>query len=240
MCFHNALSVEAVKIENRFDVAFDSKGSYKPVYHASGFDFPKWPVISAERPHNISFFYWGLIPHWIKNQEEARAIRSRTLNAKGETVFEKPSFREAVKTQRCLILSTGFYEWQHINKEKRPYFIYHKNMEIFAMGGLYSKWINPLTGDEHCTFSIITTVANTLLSEIHNTKKRMPLILETDLERKWLDRALDKGSITKMIKPYRAPELEAHTVNNTLINHPQKKNSPDVQKPFHYGTQTLF
>ncbi|HVK96877.1 MAG TPA: SOS response-associated peptidase family protein, partial [Flavisolibacter sp.] len=83
---------------------------FEPIYHINGFDFPAMPVITSAHPNKVQAYSWGLIPHWVKNVEEAKKIRTQTLNAKAETIFEKPSFRNYVNN-RCIILADGFYEW---------------------------------------------------------------------------------------------------------------------------------
>src|SRR6186713_854922 len=108
MCFHNSLSKKAQEVANRFNAQVEL--DFDPVYHATGFTYPAWPVITAEDPDKIKLYRWGLIPHWAKDFETAKQIRAQTLNAKSETVFEKPSFKFSIHQKRCMVLSTGFYE----------------------------------------------------------------------------------------------------------------------------------
>jgi len=234
MCFHNALSKTATEIENRFEARFRDKTLFKPIYHGSGFTFMYWPVITQEEPCNIDFLRWGLIPFWVKHRKDADTIRALTLNAKGETLNSKPSFKYSVKEKRCLILSSGFYEWQHLNNKKIPHFIFPKEKTLMAMGGLYSTWTDKDTGEIFKTFSIITTQANNLLSKIHNTKKRMPLIFPETQEKIWIDSKLSETEIANCIKPLDDGILEAYTVSPLISSLKQNSNMPQVQAPYLY------
>ena len=175
MCFHNSLSKKAQEIANRFNAKAEI--DFEPIYYASAFTFPAWPVISEEEPDTINMFRWGLIPHWVKDETQSKELRKMTLNAKSETVFEKPAFKFSIHKKRCLVLSTGFYEWRAYQKKKYPYFIRMKKIELFAMAGIYSVWNNKSTGESVSSFSILTTQSNPLLSKIHNVKERMPVLL---------------------------------------------------------------
>ncbi len=234
MCFHNALSREATDIENRFDARFRDKTVFKPVYHGSGFSFMQWAVITMEKPEEISLFHWGLIPFWTKTGVDAKKIRQLTLNAQGETVFEKPSFKYSVVTKRCLVLSSGFFEWQHKGSYKYPFFIYPKDIPLMAMGGLYSEWSDKETGEVLNTFTIITTPANGLMETIHNTKKRMPLIFKIEDEKKWLKPELNKDDIIHLIKPLDDNLMTAHTVSRIISSPNAERNTPDIQNPYVY------
>ena len=234
MCFHNALSLIATDIENRFDARFKDKTVFKPVYHGSGFTFMKWAVITAEEPAIINLYNWGLVPFWTKNREDALNIRTLTLNAKSETIFEKASFKYAMINKRCLVLSSGFFEWQHIGTQKYPHFIYSKDNDLFSMGGIYSEWTDKESGEIFNTFSIITTPANRLMEQIHNTKKRMPFILPKTHEKEWLNLHLTQNQTTQLLKPIEDDFLKAHTVSQLVSSQKENSNVPDVQKHYEY------
>ena len=234
MCFHNALSVTAAAIENRFDAHFKDKTVFKPIYHGNGFAFLKWPVIRSENPHEISIYNWGLIPFWTKTLADAFNIRKGTLNAMGETIFSKPSFKYSVNTKRCLVPSSGFFEWQHIGNNTYPYFISLKDNDLIAMGGIYSEWTDKEDGAVFNTFSIITTEANQLMAKIHNTKKRMPFILRKENEKEWLNPALSQTQITALIKPLDDELLKAHTVSKLISTTHGNSDLEEVQKLFEY------
>ncbi|MGB0806952.1 MAG: SOS response-associated peptidase [Salibacteraceae bacterium] len=184
MCFHSQQQKSPQEIAKRFHFDIDNvPENVTGVFN--GFDFPKTPVISNDAMNKVQLFDWGLIPSWSTNND----IRKFTLNAKIETLAQKPSFKDAINN-RCLVLSSGFFEWQWRDskgKEKRKYLIKPTQEEIFAFAGIWSEWTNPETGEKQKTYSIITTEANELMSEIHNTKKRMPVILPKENEYDWLN-----------------------------------------------------
>ena len=132
---------------------------------------------------------WGLLPNWYKGGTWMD-FAAKTLNARVETCSEKASFKHLISSKRCLVPSNGFFEWHTEGKLKTPYFIHTPNQEIFSIAGLYDSWLDQTTGAFEHTFTILTTEANPLMAEIHNAKKRMPLILQQDEEKAWLDGAL--------------------------------------------------
>ena len=185
MCFHSKQTKLALEVENRFNAKIDNIDAFKPHENINGFEYPLTPVIIDVKPEIITHYNWGLIPHWSKDDE----IKKFTLNARIETVDEKPSFRNSVN-KRCLVIANGFYEWQWLDskgKNKIKYEIGIGNDDLFAFAGLYSQWIDTNTGEIRNTYSIVTTEANLLMAEIHNHKKRMPVILKKEDESKWLE-----------------------------------------------------
>lgn len=184
MCFHSKQSKTAQEIENRFNAKFERIDKYQAGIY-NGFQFPKTPIITNIEKTKIQFFQWGLIPFWAKDD----TIKKNTLNARIETITEKPAFRNSVKN-RCLILADGFFEWQWIDAkghQKQKYILTLPNEELFAFAGLWSEWINRQTGEIVKTYTILTTESNSLMSKIHNTKNRMPVIVSQDCEINWLN-----------------------------------------------------
>lgn len=172
------------EIEKAFDAKFVEPEAYTPMDEINAFDFPKTPVIMDEIRGEIDLFQWGLIPNWAKDD----TIKKMTLNAKIETISEKPAFRNSTEN-RCLVLANGYYEWKWLDekgKEKQKYLITPTDQEIFAFAGIYSSWTNPETQKLVNSYTIITTEANELMSEIHNNKKRMPVILKKEDRGTWL------------------------------------------------------
>ncbi len=104
MCYYSSISIGFKIIETRFGATFVQSESFRPVYSASAFTFPSMPVITNEAPNQVSLLNWGLIPFWIKDESAARRIRQRALNARAETIFKKPMFRQAIMAKRCLVL----------------------------------------------------------------------------------------------------------------------------------------
>ena len=229
MCYTVAINKKKEELEQRFHAAFDEAG-YDPYYAVSGFLHPALPVILSDDIHKIQSLHWGLVPRWVKSREQASEIGNQTLNARGETILEKPSFRGAVLNNKCLVLVNGFYEWQKRGKEKQPYYIYMKNHEPFALGGLWDEWVDTETGEIRKTFSIITTPANALMSEIHNEKLRMPLIIPPGEEQRWLE-TKDAEGTQKWIHPFTENLLDAHPVSRLVNGRHGDPNVPEVQLP---------
>ena len=216
MCYYVSITPEAPDIELTFRAKFVFPDKYKPMYVASAFTYPFMPVISNEEPTVISFSQWGLVPSWVKDIQTAAKIRTKTLNARSETIFEKPSFKHSILSRRCLVLVDGFYEWRHENKKTYPYYIQLKDEKTFALAGLWDSWTNQLDGRHTETFSIVTTKANHLLEKIHNTRKRMPVILKRENEKLWLDKEASKHELQAIMTPYDDKKLKAHTVSRMI------------------------
>lgn len=225
MCFHNSMRKKIKALARRYNrqltIVEIADKIIQEQYHVSAFTNPEYPVVTID-PY-IQVYNWGLIPFWVKSAKNAEEIRKKTYNARSESIFEKPSFRSSIKNFRCLVPSTGWFDWRHINGKKIPYFIYLKNEEIFSMAGIWSKWSNPVSGHALYTFSILTTQANQLMSYIHNTNYRMPVILPKEEEEKWLYPQLKESEISAMLKPYEDDLMDAYRIDNNFLN----KNSHD-------------
>lgn len=184
MCFHSHHTANAQALKNRLKVSFQEELKFTPFNEVNGFTHPYLPVVTNEAPKDLQLYQWGLLPQWAKDEK----FQQNTLNAKLETIAEKPSFK-AYELQRCLIPATGFYEWKWLDgkgKAKEKYLIQVEDTSIFCFAGLWSKWIDPISGIQRGTFAILTTEANSLMAEIHNSKKRMPVILDSTAEEEWL------------------------------------------------------
>ncbi len=189
MCFHSKQSKSAQELKHRFKAKFTDEVLFTPSDY-NGFTYPKTPVITNINPENIELYSWGLLPHWAKDLN----ARSYTLNARIETIHEKPSFKYSL-TQRCLILVDGFYEWQWLDsagKKKQKYLITMPNQEAFAFAGLYNIWVDQSTGELFNTYTILTTEAKGIMREVHNHGLRMPVILSANQERDWLAGEIDE------------------------------------------------
>ena len=155
---------------------------------------------------------WGLIPSWAKDP----SIGHKLINARGETVAEKPSFRHAFKKQRCLVLADGFYEWKREGTTKQPYYIRMKDRGIFAFAGLWERWEKQEPAIESC--SLITIHANRLMEPIHH---RMPAILSESAYASWLDPTLNNAIyLSGLVEPYDSDKMEAYPVS-TMVNNPR-------------------
>lgn len=193
MCYTVKIDLTREELEERFGAKMDEPEVYQTGNRISAFTLPRLPVICSNDPGTISLLTWGLIPFWVKDSKQAGDIRMKTFNARSETLADKPSFRNSLHRKRCLVLANGFYEWHTAEKSRIPYYIGLRDQPIIALAGLYDQWINPESGEMLYTFTIITTRANPMMEEIHNLKKRMPVILSVDSEQLWLDLKTDPG-----------------------------------------------
>lgn len=239
MCFTiEFLSKPKEKYVQRYNKLFpsgkapDNLPAQLPLFYlVSGFAHPELPVV---RHDGIFMHRWGLVPFWTRDESSAESIQDKTLNAVGETIFEKPSFRNCIPHQRCILGIDGFYEWREVNKIKYPYLVKCKSEEIFSLGCIYDNWTDNQSGKTIQTFSIITTVANPLMQKIHNTSRRMPLLLDKKDEQKWLDPSLSKEQIQSLIRPYDEKDMYAYTVDRKAGNSRLDRNTPETIEPVVY------
>jgi len=180
-------------------------------------------VIVNQDNRELKMMRWGLIPFWAKEA----SIGYKMINAKAETVHEKPSFRKSFKDKRCLVLADGFYEWTKTDKKNKiPFRFVLKTKEPFAFAGLWDAWKTP-EGEMLLTFTIITTNANELMEPIHD---RMPVILHEKDEALWLDPEFkDANKLTALLKPFPSDKMEAYRVS-TIVNSP-KNDTPKCIEP---------
>jgi putative SOS response-associated peptidase YedK len=179
-------------------------------------------VVPNDGNNRLDFFNWGLIPFWAKDPK----IGNRMINARSETIDEKPSFRGSFKYKRCLVLADGFYEWQKQpgSKSKIPYFIHMKDSGPFAFAGLWDTWQSK-DGSEIKSFTIITTEPNDLLRDIHN---RMPVILHPESYSAWIQEGESDSHLLKsFLKPYPGEKMEAYPVSRT-VNSPQNDSPENI------------
>ena len=171
--------------------------------------------------HQLAALRWGLVPSWMKEED----ISSKMINARAETIAERPSFRSAFKKRRCLIISDGFYEWQKTSDGKQPVYIHKKDNMPFAMAGLWEHWQSDDEDViESCT--IITTQANPLITNLHH---RMPVILQRDQHDIWLEhREQDPQFLQNMLQPYDNDDLEYFPVS-AKVNNPRFDNAECTQ-----------
>jgi putative SOS response-associated peptidase YedK len=182
------------------------------------------PVITNSGKNMLDFFTWGLVPHWAKDPK----IGYRMINARSETLSEKPSFRNAYKRRRCLILADGFYEWKKIpaQTQKEPMYIRLKDQSPFVFAGLWENWYSP-DGSQILSTTIITTEPNTLLKPIHN---RMPVILPPENYKTWLQPGdVESDLLNPLLQPYASDLMEAIPVSRA-VNDP-KNDSPECINP---------
>ncbi|MDP3723028.1 MAG: SOS response-associated peptidase [Candidatus Omnitrophota bacterium] len=220
MCGRYALTdLKALVKDNRFQLeAFPP--SLSPRYNIA----PSQPVpaILNQAPQELQFVRWGLIPSWAKDP----TIGYRMINARAETIAEKPAFRRPLQRQRCLIPADGFYEWQRLETRKVPHWITLTSGEVFAFAGLWDSWTDPKTNTAMTSCTIITTTPNKLLAPIHD---RMPAILPRESETTWLSDGLNPEQACALLKPYPATRMKASPIS-TLVNSPSN-DTPEVLRP---------
>ena len=234
MCYNVSIFRTKEELEMRFKAKFTNPEEYNQYYHISSFSLPKLPVITNEDPMHIQLYTWGIIPFWVKSQDDAEKIRVKTMNARSENIFEKPSFRHAAEKKHCLVLGDGFFEWQEFHGRNYPYYIRLKSHEAFAFAGLWDSWQDSGSGENVHTFSIITTQANPLMEKIHNKKKRMPVILPKSFEQRWISNSISKDQMQQLLVPYNEEEMEAYTISRLITTRNQDNNVPQVISPYSY------
>ena len=237
MCYHKQDKAIAAELEVRYAAVLRDIGYY-PTYYENGFDFGPSPVLTVQRPSEFQIYKWGLIPWWTKSLQDAAQMRLKTLNAISEEMFEKPAFRDSLSDgKRCLIPCTGFFEWRWLNggKAKYPYFIYSKEDPIFSIAGVWSSWVDKTSGEEVNTYTVLTTRANPMLEKIHNSKKRMPVVLPKEYEKDWLNPNLTKEDVLALCEPIAESHLAAHTISRMITDRKvDNKNVEGIASPFEY------
>lgn len=212
MCYTIKIDLTREELEKRFGARFHDPDKYRQGSKVNAFSLPQLPIICSDRPDTISLYFWGLIPYWVKDSEGAESIRKKTFNARSESLSEKPSYRGLLNRKHCLVLTNGFYEWQADGKQKIPYYIGVKNQQAFALAGLFDRWTNHETGEIIQTFTVITTKANPMMEEIHNIRKRMPVILSPETEKLWLDMG-STVSLENIFQPFPEAKMFAERVD---------------------------
>ncbi len=210
MCGRFALIVDASVLADVFDV--DPPQELQPRFNIA--PTQTVPIIRTGNatPRECALVRWGLVPSWAKDEK----MGARMINARGETVAEKPSFRSAVKSRRCLIAANGFYEWVRTADGKQPHYIHFSDGRVFAFAGLWERWIKGEEGPlDTCT--IITTTPNDLIAGLHD---RMPVILPPKRFAEWLrPQPLAPKRLQEFLVPHPAEGMEAYPVS-TYVNKP--------------------
>ncbi len=188
------------------------------------------PIITGEARDSLTWVKWGLIPSWAKDESGA----SMLINARSETIEEKPSFRSAFKKRRCLVPADGFYEWRKDGDKKRPQYIYLDEREVFAFAGLWETWKNPV-GEMVFSCTIITGEPNDLIKTMHH---RMAVILPPDQYSDWLDDETPLPVLKNMLTPYPPEHMHTYEVS-TLVNN-ARVDQPNLLEPNSPPQQTLL
>ncbi|SRR5579883_1960728 len=206
MCGRFSLTRSADALAEAFQLA--AVPEWTPRYNIAPTQMIAAIASQPSDPHQFKLLRWGLVPSWAKDG----SIGSKLINARAETVAEKPSFRSAFKQRRCLILADGFYEWQRVGKQKKqPYYFQLVDRQPFAFAGLWERWQGEEAPVETCT--VLTTSANELLEPIHD---RMPVMLHAESYDRWLDPTTPLAELHQLLQPYEAHQMQRYPVSTTV------------------------
>ena len=206
MCGRYTFTAPAPAAEQRFDARFAEPAA--PTYNAA--PSQRLPVVTNAAPGQIQLLRWGLVPGWARDPSGG----PRPINARAETLAEKPAFRQLLGRRRCLVLADSFFEWQATPAGKVPHRILLRDEQPFAFAGLWDEWLDRGTGELHPTFTIITTAPNALMAGIHN---RMPVILPTRAaEQAWLHDGTKLRDHQELLQPHEAAAMRAYVVSKRV------------------------
>ncbi len=234
--FYNKQELSELKWCLKNLASYDNKGIHR--YHENGFDYLSTPILTAGEPDTFKMFRWGLIPFYMTDREKAMVLRTQTLNCISEEMYEKPSFRDAAKNaQRCLIPVTGFFEWRWLDEVgtvKIPYYVTFRDQKVRSMAGLYSRWKDKETGEYYYSYTVLTTRANSILEYVHNNKKRMPVFIDKENEKAWLNRDLSQKDVLELCQPSQDAAMRAYTISKLLTTRNVVTSVPQVLEPMNY------
>jgi putative SOS response-associated peptidase YedK len=209
----------------------------KPLFAVSGFDHPALPVLIEGKGLEWEPMHWGLIPHWCKDWVSAIEMSNMTLNARAETLFEKPAFKNAALHKRGLLPITGFYEYKHFKGRKFPHFIDWVDEAPRWLACVCAEWTDPQSNQAFLSFAIVTTVGNQLMAEIHNNPEldepRMPVILEGNDLLTWLSPTTTMEQCKSLFQTASDDGMRAHSVK-ALRGKNSPGNTPEASQRFDY------
>lgn len=224
MCGRYTLAAPAEELAARFLLDLSElRDLYHPRYNIA----PSQPVLAVTGPaasRRVLWLRWGLTPGW------SRDGRPGPINARSETVFARPMFRQAIRQRRCLVPADGFFEWAGEPPQRTPWHFSMKGGHLFAMAGIWEEWLSP-SGERTVSACVITTSPNPLVAPIHD---RMPVILRPEQERVWLDPAVSNpADLNSLMAPYDPKELQAHPVSRAVSD--PRLDSPECIRPLTAG-----
>jgi putative SOS response-associated peptidase YedK len=230
MCGRSSLTKTEKELEARFKATFysDDLERYNPLPNYNVAPTNMHPVIINKDISHINVYKWGLIPSWAKDGK----VGYNMINARVESLLEKPAFKQLVDKKRCIIPMDGFYEWKKTGKEKQPYRIFTRDNEIFGVAGLYDEWKNP-SGITIHSYTIITLEANEFMRPIHD---RMPAILGNEAEQLWLDDTLPTKDLLALLIKYESDKMDCYPVSPKVGN--VKEKGKDLIEPIQLTVQT--
>jgi putative SOS response-associated peptidase YedK len=226
MCGRATLTKNESEIEQRFQATFysDDLLRYNPLPSYNIAPTHLHPVITGDLPDQLQLFQWGLIPFWAKE----KSVGSKMINARVETLEEKPAFKHALEQRRCIVPFDGFFEWKQTPYGRIPHYIFCKDKELFSVAGLWEKWVDA-NGQLLQSFTLITLPANEFMKSIHD---RMPAILTRENEQRWINPALSVQEALTILQPYPAELMDCYTIServNKVVN-----NDADLLRPKNY------
>ena len=230
MCGRKTLTKDLRSIIEELAIdEWENPEDYSPNYNiAPG---QRSPIVIQEDQRIVKLMRWGLVPSWSKDE----SIGYKMINARSETLTEKPAYQGLISKHRCVVIADGYYEWKREGKRKIPYYIFSKGRGLLPMAGLWSSWTGP-EGDTQNTYTVITTEARTTVRTIHH---RMPVILNEDTYQNWLN--TEDVSVTDalfLLQPY-AGDISTHPVS-TFVNSPKNNSSVCIQSVDNRETLDLF
>jgi putative SOS response-associated peptidase YedK len=210
MCGRYSVAITVKDKNNKASRVARLLEKYKLEAHYNAAPSQPLPIVTSDKPDQVQLFSWGLVPHWSKDGNS----KIKPINARAETLLEKPSFRELIASKRCLVPADGFYEWRKTGAGKVPYRFLLKSEELFSFAGLWDQWVDTEIGVLLNTFTIITTQANVLIKPTHD---RMPVMLAPEKEEAWLDENSSNKLVLDLLQPFPAAEMKAYAVS-ALVN----------------------
>lgn len=218
MCGRFTIFSAADELIIRYIIESSMINDYEPMYNAAPMQMIP-AVIAGQGGNRLGMLRWGLVPSWSKDPK----IGSMMINARAETLTEKPAFNRLLSSRRCIIPANGFYEWKKSGGSKQPYRIVLRDNDVFSFAGLYDIW-EDANGDKLSTCTIITTEPNALIADIHN---RMPVILRREDEAEWLNRDnRDVPALQALLEPYDPSKMRAYPVSAAVGN--VRNNYPEL------------
>ncbi|MBB6732682.1 SOS response-associated peptidase [Cohnella zeiphila] len=219
MCGRYTITISLDELMTLYEIGESSVSPMLPRYNIAPTQLVP-AIINDGQRNKLGELRWGLIPSWSKDGKGG----FKMINARAETIGEKPAFKSLLSRKRCIIPADGFYEWKKSGSDKQPYRIVPRDGGLFSFAGLYDTWVNPDSGDRLSTCTIITTKPNELMEDIHD---RMPVILTRDNTDVWLDKGnQDKDLLLSLLRPYEAEKMRAYKVDKAVGN--VRNHSPEL------------
>jgi putative SOS response-associated peptidase YedK len=224
MCGRSSITKTEKQIEERFNATFysDELERYNPLPNYNVAPTHMHPLITSVESDRLHIYRWGLVPFWAKDEK----VGYNMINARIESLLEKPSFKNLVASKRCIVPMDGFYEWKTTGKEKQPFRIFTRDQEIFSVAGLFDTWSKP-DGGLLYSFTIVTLPANEFMQEVHD---RMPAILMPENEKDWLLSDQSPIDLLTLLTQYDSHQMEKYPVNPKVGN--VKEKGPELIEPY--------